>query len=174
MNKQYLAETQREISEWPDVSMTQEAGGKHDRVILHYQGESRIVVVSNSPSDVRGIKNHVSLVRRILKDMGAKKTVAPVSQIHRERNKPERISVPSMPAPVRENPFLKLAEAPMTNTNKIEAIFASIEQLRYAEMLEFAAILSDTAVDSKMRRSHITDWANTLQSAATNVREHRA
>ena len=165
MNKQFLAETNREIADWPDVSISQENAGKHGRIILHYKGESRIVVVANTPGDVRAIKNHIAIVRRELRGMGASKTVAPVSLVQRERNKPNRIAVPTGEAPVQRNPFEAL-EAKNMNSNAIDAIFTQIEKLRYAEMLEFAAILSHAACANKLVRSNIAGWAQVLHNAA--------
>lgn len=171
MNKQYLAETRREIEAWEGVTITQEEGGKHGRVTLHYGGESRFVVVSNTPSDALGIKNHIALVRRILKQMGAVKALPASNQNTRETKKPVRVAMPTEPAPVRENPFLKLEQPVMaTQNNPIDAIFASIERLRYSEMLEFASILSITAVHVNMRRNRVNEWAEMLQAAAEGQR----
>lgn len=169
MNKHYFAETEREIAAWPDTSITQENGGKHGRILLHYKGESRIVVVANTPSDARAIKNHIATVRRELRGMGASKTVQPPSQHQRTVNPFVCRDPPAQAAPIIEQPFAKLTGETMNN-NAIDAIFASIEKLRYAEMLEFASILSDAANAGKMRRSVPNDWARTLQLAAENNR----
>lgn len=160
MNKQYLAETRREIEAWEGVTITQEEGSKHGRVVLHYGNESRFVVVSNTPSDALGIKNHIALVRRILKQMGAAKAAPQISAAQRE--KPVRLVPPvETPPPKSEQPIMA------TNSNNpIDAIFTSIERLRYSEMLEFATILSETAIAGNMRRNRINEWAQMLQSAA--------
>ncbi len=169
MNKQFLAETQREVGDWPGATMTQENAGKHGRIVLHYKGESRIVVVANTPSDVRAIKNHIGIVRRELRGLGASKTVAPTSQRQRETNKPVRISVPIELAPIQSNPF-EILERPAMNSNNIDAIFVGIEKLRYSEMLEFAEILSGAACRERLRRSNAYDWARTLQTACETNR----
>lgn len=169
MNKHYLAETQREIVDWPGTTITQENAGKHGRIILHYKGESRIVVVSNTPSDARAIKNHIATVRRELRGLGASKTVVQSSPHQRDRNTPIRIALPVQSAPVPTNPFENL-ERPVMSSSNIDVIFSSIEKLRYSEMLEFASILSSAACQEKLRRSHVQDWARTMQAAATGNR----
>lgn len=167
MNKQLLAETRREIEDWPGVTLTQENAGKHGRIVLHYKGESRIVIVSNTPSDVRVQKNHIATVRRELRGLGAIKTVARPSPHRRESNKPVRFAVPSVRAPVLTNPFETLEHRPM-NADPIAAIFAGINKLRYSEMLDLAQYLSDTACAGEMRRSRPHEWAQMLQIAADN------
>lgn len=166
MNKHYLAETERECLAWPDASCAPEDGGKHGRIILRYKGESRIIVVSNTPSDARAIKNHLALVKRELRGMGASRTVVPINpnQRERERNKPVRIDMPLAPHPALNNPFDNL-ESIMTQPNSIASIFAAIDKLRYSEMLTLAAFLSHVAQTEKLRRSNVYDWARTLQSA---------
>jgi hypothetical protein len=52
----------------------------------------------------------------------------------------------------------------MKPSNKIEAIFVSISDLRYGEMLDFAEILAGAAIELKLRRSVAADWANMLQA----------
>lgn len=162
LNKQFLAETRRELEMWPDTSLTQENSGKHGRIVLHYKGESRIVIVANTPSDTRAIKNHMAIVRKELRGMGAVKTPTPASTNTREKNKPVRIDMPTTPAPVPPAPFEKLKGTTMTT---IDAIFSSIEKLRYAEMLEFADIMSRAAQAESLRRSNVQDWARTIQTA---------
>ncbi|SLK04029.1 hypothetical protein [Novosphingobium mathurense] len=174
MSKQLIAETQREVSEWPDATMTQEQGGKHPRIVLHYKGESRMVVVANTPSDVRALKNHIATVRRELRGMGATKHKPVASNMNRERNYPQRIDMPSEPAPVRQNPFENLGKSTMSNQSTIDAIFSNIERLRYSEMLEFAAILSNAACQEKMRRSNVNEWARTLHTACVHRERYGA
>lgn len=165
MNKQILAETRRELEEWPGATLTQENSGKHGRVVLHYKGESRIVVVSNTPSDARVIKNHISLVRRELRGLGAVRRRVAVSGISRERNKPVRVAMPSLAAPVRQNPFEQLEVPTMTKTNPIDAIFTAIEQLTYAQMIDFCSVMSDASEVTGLKRKDPYSWARTFQFA---------
>ena len=174
MSKQLIAETQREVSKWSDATMTQEQGGKHPRIILHYKGDSRMVVVASTPSDVRALKNHLATVRRELRGMGATKHKPVASNLNRERNDTQRIDLPREKAPVAENPFDNLRNPAMSNQNTIDTIFASIERLRYSEMLEFAAILSNAACQEKMRRSNVNEWARTLHTACQHRERYGA
>lgn len=151
VNKQYLAETKREIFGWPGVTLSTDDGGKHDRITLHYGGRSQFVVTSNTPSDARGIKNHISIVRRVLAELGAVRLVA----------KANVKLLPPVPATI---PAITKEEN--VKTNNLAAIFEAIEKLRYAEMLELASALSDAAVVTNLRRSRPNDWAALLHSVA--------
>lgn len=166
MNRHYLAETERECAAWPDASCEPEEGSKHGRIILRYKGESRMIVVSNTPSDARAIKNHLALVKRELRGMGASRTVVPINPNQRERtiNPAVRIDMPLAAHPALANPFENL-ESIMTQPTSIASIFAAIDKLRYSEMLTLAEFLSQIATDNKLRRSYPDDWARTLQAA---------
>lgn len=152
MNKQYLAETQREVEGWLGVTVSADTGGKHDRITLHLGSESRFVVAPSTPSDVRGIKNHIAEVRRTLRAMGAVRIVA-------------------QPKPVAPAPAPTIHKEPEMKTNNLSQIFDAIEKLRYSEMLELASFLSEVAVVDKLRRSRPNDWAALLHYAATSYRE---
>lgn len=153
MNKQYLAETQREVEGWLGVTVSTDTGGKHDRITLHLGNDSRFVVAPSTPSDVRGIKNHIAEVRRTLRAMGAVRIVA----------QPKPAAVITTPTNHKEEE--------VKPNNNLATIFDAIEKLRYSEMLELAALFADAAVISNLRRSRPNDWAALLHSVATNYKE---
>lgn len=157
MNKEILAATERELSEWPGVTMTQESQGKHGRVILHFGGQSRIVVVANTPSDHRALPNHIATMRRELRGLGAVKNAVVVGKPKAER--PFKA-----PEPATQQPFKELEQV-MSQPKKIATIFRAIEELRYSEMLEFAGMLAEAATETKLRRGFAHSWAQTLQFA---------
>ena len=143
--------------EWPDTSMVEEVQGKHRKIVLSYKDQSRLVVMANTPSDKRALPNHIATGRRELRGMGAAKRHPQVTP------KPERAFKPF--APAVQKPFEGL-EVIMKPTNKIEAIFSAIGDLRYGEMLALSQLLSAAASDAKMRRSVPNDWAKVLHSVA--------
>jgi hypothetical protein len=153
MNKEFQSATARELESWPGVTMTEEDGGKHSKLVLHYNGESRIVVAANTPSDSRALPNHIALVRREIRGLGA-------SRAH-------LASGPKSDAPA--NPVLRsipqIMEKPMSREVKQEAIFKSIGDLRYSEMLSLAEFLRDVATEAKLQRGNPQSWAKMLQSA---------
>lgn len=156
MNKQMKAATLKELEAWPDVTMTEEDGGKHGKIILHYKGETRLVVVSHTPSDGRAVQNHLSVLRREIRGLGAKRKQIVVGKPKKQ---------PKAPA----NPVLREApksmEKLMTSQAKIEAIFKSIGELRYSEMLSLAEFMRDVATKENLRRGQPASWAKTLQAA---------
>lgn len=155
MSKELLAATAKELLEWPDTSMEEEAQGKHRKVTLRYKEHSRLVIVANTPSDQRALPNHIALVRRELRGMGASKR-------HPQPPQPRPFK-PHVPA--TQTPFKDL-EIAMKPSNTIEAIFAQIGSLRYGEMLILAELLRDAAVETGLRRNYPGDWAKMLHSVA--------
>lgn len=153
MNKEFHTATVRELESWPGVTMTEEDGGKHAKVILHFNGESRIVVVANTPSDARALPNHVATLRREIRALGAERA--------------HIVSGAKTKQPA--NPVLQAAhifkEAPMSREAKQEAIFKSIGDLRYSEMLSLAEFLRDVATDMNLQRGNPQSWAKMLQTA---------
>ena len=154
MNKEFHAATVRELESWPGVTMTQEDGGKHGKVVLHFNGSSRIVVVANTPSDARALPNHIAVLRREIRALGA-----------------ERAHIVSGPkaAKAPANPVLQVEhifkEKSMSREAKQEAIFKSIGDLRYSEMLSLAEFLRDVATESNLQRGNPQSWAKMLQTA---------
>lgn len=92
MSRDYLEATQRELENWPGASMDSAIASKHRVITIHYRGQSRKVFLAATPSDVsRGLKNHLSVVRRELAALGAKRTARDTSGAkQRTRNRPQR------------------------------------------------------------------------------------
>lgn len=154
MNKELRNATARELESWPGVTMTEEEGSKHGKLTLHYKGESRLVVVSNTPSDSRALPNHIALVRREIRALGAERA-------HIASGPKARGSVAN---PVMSANHI-FEEKTMTREAKQESIFKSIGDLRYSEMLTLAEFLRDVATESNLQRGNPQSWARMLQMA---------
>jgi hypothetical protein len=155
MSKELIAATRQEIESWPDTALVDEVQGKHRKLILSYKGETRFVVISSTPSDRRALANHIATVRRELRGMGASK--------HQPAPKPFKQFVPAT------QPLIIEKEVIMKQANKIEAIFTSIGELRYGEMILLAELLASVASDMNLRRSQTNDWAKMLHSIAESA-----
>ena len=155
MSKELIAATKQELESWPDTSMAEDVQGKHRKLILSYKDQSRLVVISCTPGDRRALANHISVVRRELRGMGASK--------HQPVPKPFKPFVPAT------QPIIIEREIPVKQTNKIEAIFTAIGDLRYGEMILLAELFSSVAGDMKLRRSYPNDWAKMLHSIADSA-----
>lgn len=151
MNKEFRDATLKELESWPGVTMTEESGRKHDKMTLHYNGDSRLVIVASTPSDARALPNHMALVRREVRALGAQRA-------HVVVGKPK----PANPV-LREVP--KPMEKPMSREKKQAEIFKSIGDLRYSEMLELAGFMRDIATEMNLRRGSTDSWAKMLQAA---------
>jgi len=159
MSKELINATQKELSDWPGVTMTQEPnGGKHCRVVLHFNGQTRLVIVANTPSDVRALPNHIAVVRRELRALGAEKARVVVG-----KPKAERALKPHVPATHKPLEALdQIVTQPKKTADKFRAIFDAIEDLRYSEMMQFSAALADAAVATNLRRRDVHGWAHML------------
>jgi len=155
MSKELIAATKQELEGWPDTGVTEDVQGKHRKLVLSYKEQSRFVVIAATPSDRRALANHIAVVRRELRGMGASK--------HQPAPKPFK------PFVVATQPLIIEKETPMKQTNKIESIFTAIGELRYGEMILLAELLSSVAGDMKLRRSRPTDWAKMLHSIADSA-----
>jgi len=158
MSKELIAATTQELEGWPETGMATVNEGKHRKIILSYKGETRFVVISSTPSDRRAMANHIAVVRRELRGMGATK--------HQPAPKTERPFKPFVPA---RQPLIIKEEIPVTKTDKIEGIFKAVGELRYGEMILLAELLSSTAKDVGLRRSRPSDWAKMLHSIADSA-----
>ena len=162
MSKELLAATERELSDWPGATMTHEKdGGKHGRISLHYGGESRLVIIAKTPGDHRALPNHLAIVRRELRALGAEKAHIVVGKPKAER--PFKPHVPTTHKPLEALEIVIMQ--PKNAEQKFKVIFDAIEDLRYGEMLEFADRLREAAICTKLRRSEVHSWARTLQFA---------
>ncbi|MBF5091321.1 hypothetical protein F1640_15140 [Novosphingobium sp. NBM11] len=170
MSKELIAATEREIADWHGVTMTHEPdGGKHGRISLHYAGNSRLVIIAKTPGDHRALPNHLAIVRRELRALGAEKARIVVG-----KPKAERPFKPLIPATHKPLEALETVIMQTKNTEqKFKAIFDGIEDLRYGEMLHFADLLRKASIAMKLRRSEVHSWARTLQFAV-NAHEHRS
>ena len=158
MSKELIKATEREISLWEGASFdVLEDGGKHGRLAIKYNDQSRLVIMAKTPSDHRAVPNHLSVVRKQLRDMGAQKAKNIVSQ----PSVPVAQDIKPMQA--THKPLAEIGTI-MNQSKKIPSILRAIEDLRYSEMLEFAAMLSDAAVSMNLRRSRPHDWAAMLQA----------
>ena len=63
----------KELEGWPSVKVSQERGGKHPKLVLQANGETRKHIYPLTPSDHRSILNNVAQLRRTLVDMGARR-----------------------------------------------------------------------------------------------------
>lgn len=70
-NKQRREPYLRELEHWPGVEHRLEMGGSHARLVLTHGGKSRFVTMSVSPGDRRAALNNISVMRRILRGLGA-------------------------------------------------------------------------------------------------------
>lgn len=84
----YDSAQDRELSRWPGVTWSRESAGKHMKLVVEFEGQSRFIVFPTSPSDsARGALNHVKNIRQTLKEMGAEPVPSvPVSGIRRTPN----------------------------------------------------------------------------------------
>lgn len=150
-NKAYLEATRKELESWPDTSLEIDNTGKHNKVTLHYKGQSHFVIMAATPSDARGLQNHIATVRRTLRGLGAAKYVAPP----REAIKP-----------AQHKPFQELENMTQPQVKKIESILQAISELRYGEMLQLAEVLADAAVVQRLKRSDVAGWATLLHGVS--------
>lgn len=83
--------TDAELARWPGVTWSRALRGKHYALVLDFNGLSRFVTYSCTPSDgVRGLQNHLRDVRKVCAEIGAKRTPEPKTQApRRTRNHTE-------------------------------------------------------------------------------------
>ena len=152
MNKDMRQATERELEDWPGVSFTEETGKNHTKVMLHYNGQSRLVIAASTPSDHRAIPNHLAVVRKEIRALGAERKQIIVGA------KPKPVSLPA----TKENN--------VSHKTKTDQIFDLIGELRYAEMLALAEYFRDVATVENLRRGQSASWAKMLH-AATQARK---
>lgn len=155
MNREMRQATERELEDWPGVTFSEEQGKNHTKVILAYKGQTRLVVASSTPSDVRAIPNHLTILRREIRALGAERKHVVVTA-----------KAPVDPAPLQ----LVKEKIIMSQKPKIDQIFDLIGDLRYSEMLDFAERLSVYATANNLRRGRPASWADMLHKAASDAR----
>jgi hypothetical protein len=149
MNKDMRQATERELEDWPGVTFTEETGKNHTKVTLHYEGQTRLVIAASTPSDHRAIPNHLAIVRKEIRALGAER-------------KHIVIGAKAQPEPAT----LKIVKEPaMSHKSKTDQIFDLIGDLRYAEMLTLAEYLRDVATTENLRRGSSASWAKMLHEA---------
>jgi len=98
----YDEATERELARWPGVTAEREFRGVHLALVISLGARSRSVIYAATPSDgARGLQNHLAVLRRMLKAIGAEK----VRQTRREgpgrvkqaRTEPKRVHWPERP-----------------------------------------------------------------------------
>lgn len=117
MNRRdYELAIQREVAEWPGVTLSFEEAGKHPRAVLTFGETSRFTPFPGTPSDSgRGLDIKVTEVRRMLREMGAVRNErAKSTRAPSERNPGADLrEMPSSgPAPVVANPWEALPVLP--------------------------------------------------------------
>lgn len=160
MSKELINATERELSDWPGSSFdVLPDGGKHARMAIKYNDQSRLVVFAHTPSDNRAVPNHLAVVRKQLRDMGAQKAKFIVEQ-------PKPKTPRSAPVAATQKPFTELEEIMAAPAKKIENIMNAVQSLTYREMLELSEALSSVATAQHLRRTDVHGWARMLQRAS--------
>jgi hypothetical protein len=147
VNKEIRQATERELENWPGVTFTEETGKGHTKVTLHYNGQTRFVIASSTPSDWRSVPNHLAIVRREIRALGAER---------------KHIVVGSKP---KTEPVKIVKETIVSHKTKTDQIFDLIGDLRYAEMLALAEYFRDVATVENLRRGKSASWAKMLHAA---------
>lgn len=72
MNREQLHLLERELAKWPSVTyeVVKEGRSRHPKIVLEYGECRRFVVFSSTYVGHRALKNNVSNLRRVLRDMG--------------------------------------------------------------------------------------------------------
>jgi hypothetical protein len=152
MNKDMRRATERELEDWPGVTFEEETGKNHTKVTLHYNGQTRLVIASCTPSDVRAVPNHLSILRREIRALGAER----------------KHIIVGAKSPPQVKPLQIVKEKTVSHKTKTAQIFDLIADLRYSEMLEFSQTLRDIATNENLRRGDARSWAAFLHVASVN------
>lgn len=121
----YAITTEREVAEWPGVSVSFNNTKRHRVAVLAYRGRTRRVVFAATPSDsARGLLNHIGELRKELRGLGAsRRKQEPSPHRDRERNKPVRHLVienhPAVTSPARLTGLEKLKGMVMATVSQI-------------------------------------------------------
>lgn len=74
-----------ELEHWPGVTYKFEGGSKHPRIVLSYKMRSRWHTLPSTASDHRAIRNSISHIRNLLRELGAHRVeVTPKSKRERQ------------------------------------------------------------------------------------------
>lgn len=103
-----------ELARWPDVTWSRSVRGKHYQLVLAFQGQTRFVIYSATPSDsFRGAENHLRDLRGQLRLLGAERVVVAktAAGARRKRNvtQPARMVIQARdPGRVDQDPWAAL------------------------------------------------------------------
>jgi hypothetical protein len=121
----YTVSTEREVGEWPGVTVSFDTTKRHCVAVLGYRGATRRVVFAATPSDsARGLQNHIGQIRKELKGLGAsRRKQTPSPHRERQRNKPVRLLTiehhPALNPPAPKTGLAKLKEIAMATVAQI-------------------------------------------------------
>lgn len=104
-----------ELKNWPGVTWERHHRSKHMALVLTFRGVSRFVTYPLTTSDrIRGPLNHVSTIRRVLREMGATRL-----EVVKPQARPRR-----RPAKVQHDPPIQLGPREKTrlDRNPFEAL----------------------------------------------------
>ena len=121
----YVIPTEREVAEWPGVTVSFDNTKRHRVAVLAFNGRTRRVVFAATPSDnARGLLNHIGEVRKELRGLGAsRRKQQPSPHRDRQRNKPVRLLT------VETHPAVTLSE-PQTGLAKLKGmVMATVAQI---------------------------------------------
>jgi hypothetical protein len=116
--RDYEAAIEREVAEWPGVTLSWEQGAKHPRVVFAFGEQSQFRPYPGTPSDRRGLDMKVTEIRRVLTEMGAARNPRPKSTRERSERNPgaDMREMPGgEPAPVIADPWATLRAANAAN-----------------------------------------------------------
>lgn len=69
IDRTFIAELESLLAQHPGVSYAIEATNKHKKLRLHYEGRSKLVVMSSTTNDRRAIKNRICDTKRMLREL---------------------------------------------------------------------------------------------------------
>lgn len=71
--KEYIKAADEEVARWNGARIADRTTGKHCRVTLEFDDQTRFVIHPASPSDIRGVHRHVQDIKRTLMLLGAER-----------------------------------------------------------------------------------------------------
>lgn len=69
IERAFTDELERLLAEYPGVSYEIETTSKHKKLRLHYEGRSKLVVMSSTTNDRRAVKNRICDTKRMLREL---------------------------------------------------------------------------------------------------------
>jgi hypothetical protein len=62
-----------ELRRWPNVKFKQVGRGRHQSVVISHGDEQRSIFYSGSPVERRAVLNNITMARRVLRSIGARR-----------------------------------------------------------------------------------------------------